>query len=463
MSEAGCNGRASTYALAALRGEVERVRAAQEGERNDTLNRAAFSLGQLVADGQLDADEVADELTEAAEEAGLMARETRATIRSGLRGGARNPRAPLSGAGPALGSVAAPMTPEGDWAARLARLGGETVSPLERLRGAVVTTKDLDDMAEPEPLVGKVLYRDSLAWLFGAPGSYKSFIALDIAGSVGTGEPWQAEGRTTQGAVLYVVAEGVSGLRVRVRAWEAASGRAMEGVAFLPMAVQASNASVWDALIALAVEYHAVLIVLDTQARMSTGLEENSATEMGRFVERLEELRAATGACVLTIHHTGRGGDHLRGSIALDGAATTIIKVTRTEDQVEIECVKQKDAAEFDPIRLRAIERDGSIVMSGSVGPTKINFASPGLLKCVDEWWGVYESDWVTPKAIQEVTGTPRQTFARYAKALVDGGMAEAKGEGSARRIRLTRAPNRLTDSSMPTTDSRSREPPNWN
>ena len=43
----GAQGRA--YALAAFREETRRVAAARPGTRNDTLNRAAFSLGQLVA------------------------------------------------------------------------------------------------------------------------------------------------------------------------------------------------------------------------------------------------------------------------------------------------------------------------------------------------------------------------------------------------------------------------------
>src|SRR5690554_6160469 len=45
---------------------------AVEGTRNDTLNRAAFSLGQLVAAGELDRDQVERELTAAAELVGLQ-------------------------------------------------------------------------------------------------------------------------------------------------------------------------------------------------------------------------------------------------------------------------------------------------------------------------------------------------------------------------------------------------------
>jgi hypothetical protein len=83
---------AGGYAAVAMRGELARVHGAAEGERNHTLNRAAFALGQLVAAGLLDGDLVLDELVTAGLEIGLGLSETRATVRSGLRGGARAPR-----------------------------------------------------------------------------------------------------------------------------------------------------------------------------------------------------------------------------------------------------------------------------------------------------------------------------------------------------------------------------------
>src|SRR5262249_32303008 len=66
------------------------------GERNETLNKAAFSLGQLVEAGHLDEDEVVDRLYDAAVANILVEddgpRAVMATIRSGLRGGSGHPR-----------------------------------------------------------------------------------------------------------------------------------------------------------------------------------------------------------------------------------------------------------------------------------------------------------------------------------------------------------------------------------
>jgi hypothetical protein len=81
------------YAAAALRGESDRVRSAPVGQRNHTLNSAAYSLGQLVAAGALEQACAVETLTDAAETAGLEASEIVSTIDSGLSAGLKRPRA----------------------------------------------------------------------------------------------------------------------------------------------------------------------------------------------------------------------------------------------------------------------------------------------------------------------------------------------------------------------------------
>lgn len=82
----------SGYAAAALAREVELVRTASEGSRNQRLNRAAYSLGTLVGSGHLDEIEVVRHLEDAAMVAGLDSGEIRPTISSGLRAGKASPR-----------------------------------------------------------------------------------------------------------------------------------------------------------------------------------------------------------------------------------------------------------------------------------------------------------------------------------------------------------------------------------
>jgi hypothetical protein len=76
---AGSAGR--RYAEAALRRVTEEMRAAEPGERNDTLNKCAFSLGQLGGAGLLDESVAYDALREAASDAGLGEEIGRASCR----------------------------------------------------------------------------------------------------------------------------------------------------------------------------------------------------------------------------------------------------------------------------------------------------------------------------------------------------------------------------------------------
>ena len=325
----------------------------------------------------------------------------------------------------------------GGTVADLVRVGDESVNveperetPVQRLRRQLVTAAQLDSLPEPEPLIAGVLYRNSLAWLYGAPGSTKSFLALDAAGCVGVGESWHSYQVPTVGPVLYLVAEGVSGIKARVRAWEQSYRRPMTGVHFLPTAVQAFNAGEWHGFIELAASLEPLMVVIDTQARITVGLEENSAKDMGLFVQRLDDLRVATGACILTIHHTGRGGEHMRGSISLDGAATTIIKVTKDEEGVTVTCDKQKDAEEFDDFALRMVPTGDSIVLARSDGrtPVMINATDKIWLRA---WWDARRDDPCSISALTEVTKCPRSTLWRKLMILVDAGTVQRTGAPS--------------------------------
>ncbi len=82
----------AAYAEAALRGEVGRVIAAPVGQRNHCLNTAAYSLGRLVASGDLDRTVVLIALHQAGQHVGLGDAEVQKTVASGLRSGAERPR-----------------------------------------------------------------------------------------------------------------------------------------------------------------------------------------------------------------------------------------------------------------------------------------------------------------------------------------------------------------------------------
>lgn len=239
--------------------------------------------------------------------------------------------------------------------------------------GQMLTSAQMAQRDPPAPLVAGLLFRNTLAWLIGKSGSFKSFVALDLAQAVGLGRPWA--GRAAHaGPVVYLLAEGAGGMTLRVRAWAALHGPASEAVHFLPRPVQV-NGEGWAVFVEAARRLGPVLIVIDTQARVSVGIRENDNTEMGAFIERVDALRVATGACVLLVHHIGRQGDDARGASAIDGAQDTELKVERVGGPkaltARLVVDKQKDGAdtasvdfEMIPIDLGIVDENGEPITS---------------------------------------------------------------------------------------------------
>jgi len=110
------DGRKGRYATGALQSAVEAITAAPVGQRNNTLNRQGCGLGQLVAGDVLPRDAAEKVLEAAGRDAGLSAAETRATVRSGLNAGEKEPRG--------LPPATLPLSDLGN-AQRLVRLHGD--------------------------------------------------------------------------------------------------------------------------------------------------------------------------------------------------------------------------------------------------------------------------------------------------------------------------------------------------
>lgn len=233
-------------------------------------------------------------------------------------------------------------------------LQGQSDRLYDRLDLALIRIAQLDALKPPEPIVEDWLFSNSLAWLGGRPGGGKTFLAVDLACSVSAGQYWHGRA-TRRGRVLYVIAEGAHGLAARVRAWEWSRNCLAGDLIFLPIAVQLTpNSETLEPFVRLVTEQKPDMIVIDTQARVTEGLEENSSRDMGLFVAALERVRLASKACVLIVHHEPRSGENLRGSTALEAAATTVMRTSKEQRSsiVKVECKKQKDVAERDPITL---------------------------------------------------------------------------------------------------------------
>ena len=208
------------------------------------------------------------------------------------------------------------------------------------------------DFSPPDWLVEGYLVRGEASALYGDPGTYKSFMAVDLAYHIASGREWHGS-PVRQGAVVYVAGEGRHGLRARAAAWRRHHELAEDvplGFTSGPINLsdRAALAAVIPTLDAYAARFGGLgLIVVDTLARNNTA-DENSNTDMSVVMTNAGDIQARYGSAVLILHHTGtQNKDRVRGASAIQGALDSSYRLDKQEPGlVKMVCTKMKDAAE---------------------------------------------------------------------------------------------------------------------
>lgn len=205
----------------------------------------------------------------------------------------------------------------------------------------------------PAWLVRDILPASGLAVAFGEPGCGKSFAVLDASLHVASGKDYAGR-RVRQSGVVYVAAE--AGMSFRRRVVAARQHLAMTGKEPFALIAAAPNLGTQDGDVADLLRcitqqagdmgWKPGLIVIDTLARVMAGGDENSATDMGRFVANCGKLAERLGCLVLAVHHVGKNVDAgMRGSSALHGAADAEWSIANKDGVRSIRLVKSKEGS----------------------------------------------------------------------------------------------------------------------
>jgi hypothetical protein len=232
----------------------------------------------------------------------------------------------------------------------------EPVSEAVRQRFALKTAADLQSMQPPTYQIDGHIPKGGLVVIFGPSGSGKTFEAIEQACCIASGTAWHGLERVAAGPIVYVAAEGASGLGKRLRAWERAHpGADLSRLHFITEPVNLMDPLEIEAFLSVlrALPEPPAAVLFDTLARCMVGADENSSRDMGIAIAAMDSIRREFGATVVPIHHTGKNGEDERGSSALRGAADTMIKVASDGTTTRLTCIKQKDDEEFKPVTLR--------------------------------------------------------------------------------------------------------------
>jgi len=307
----------------------------------------------------------------------------------------------------------------------------------------LLTTRELLLLPPPQWLMEGLIPDDGFVGLYGAPGSGKSFVALDWAMCISEGRPWLGRYPTRQTPVVYVAAEGGRGIQQRVQAWMEHHGVADLGAIYFrlnPIYIRDEGAI--EAFVADLDNYfheevqgmglNPGLLVLDTLSRSFGSGDENASTDMGHFVDRMTELAKEQRMATLIVHHTNATGSRERGHTSFRGAADAMFLVEGHKDQTGhmlysvVKNDKQKDSEDAKPIYLQPVPVGRSIVLEWMDKPEKEQRPGkgPAVMRPADmlTYLGGHQ-DGLPGQAWQLGTQVPRSTFYKRIAKLKELGL----------------------------------------
>lgn len=348
---------AAHYVQAAVEGEISRVAQAAVGERNNTLNRAAFSLGQLVAGGELSHAEAVARLEEQGRSIGLAEEEISRTIQSALGAAKQSPRKVPPRESPSIYQ-------QDSRAAEQIR----TSAPDQKILQSI-TLHDLMGMDLPEPRWAvQGILSEGLSILAGKPKLGKSFLALNLGITIASGGLALGQAQVAQGHVLYLSLEDRF-QRLQARARKVLAGQGVEASKNLHLAVECPRMG-QGGLEAVrqwveGLDDDPRLIIVDVWAKFrplaSRGNTSSAYDQDYQAAGELKALADKYGVSVLALHHCKKGGeqdvvDEISGTLGLAGAADglTILNRARSDNEATL-YVTGRDfqetslALEFDP------------------------------------------------------------------------------------------------------------------
>lgn len=218
--------------------------------------------------------------------------------------------------------------------------------------------KQIKQQDPPKYIVEDTLEAESFSAIIGPSGSGKSFVAIDLACNIATGGYWLGK-KCRKRKVAYMPGEGNAGVNKRLQDWgdlhkgmDDLLDQGLVVASHLPN-MHAYTRVEWGILEAQIKALNVDVVVIDTWSRAIAGADENSAEEISRIIQTLNELQRRVKCSIIPIHHTSKESNFARGSSAFNAALDTEILVRAVDGDPEelgrrlisVEITKQKNTA----------------------------------------------------------------------------------------------------------------------
>jgi hypothetical protein len=229
---------------------------------------------------------------------------------------------------------------------------------------------------EEEYLVDKLVPARGLTVFSGAPGAMKTWLILEMAVNIASGQQFLGEFRTEQSNILFIDEENGENLVAKRLKMLTENRELPIYFSFL------ENFRLGESSIQQVIRYSQKrdisLVVFDSLVRIHTK-DENSAIEMAQVFALLKELTKANITVLFTHHHRKQGsnhntanGDSMRGSSDILASVDSHIAVSKSDN----------DRIVLTQTKLRLDEKFGSFIVDFSINrseiPNKVSFSFVG-------------------------------------------------------------------------------------
>ena len=245
------------------------------------------------------------------------------------------------------------------------------------MRYKLLSGADLCKLPPMQWRIKKVLPQTGLAAVFGASGSGKSFMVIDMMQAIAAGHEWFGY-KSKPCNVLYCALEGEGGIAGRVNAYRIRHRKTAANIRYMvqPFSLLESG-DILDLAQAIKANGQSVnVVILDTLNRAAPGADENDSKSMGQIIAASKQLQTLIGGLVILVHHTGKDASKgLRGHSSLHAALDAAIELRRDGDRREWLIAKSKDGEDgiTHPFKLDVVElgtdEDGEPITSCVVHP----------------------------------------------------------------------------------------------
>lgn len=321
----------------------------------------------------------------------------------------------------------------------------------------VITAGEIARRPPGDWFIKGLLPKAELVVLYGASGSGKTFVALSLAAAIARGNDWRGL-RTRKARVLYIAAEGGTGVGKRVEAYAKhhdinASDLEIGIITVPPNLMQKDDIS--ELVASITASGGVDIIIVDTYAQTTPGANENSGEDMGLALANCRSLTAATGAMVLLVHHSGKDASRgARGWSGLRAAADAQLEVVRHDNgtrELKIDKMKDGDDGLSWGFKLEiidiGIDRDGDPITSCVVIEAEVPVPeAKGAAQKKERGprYGAAERH-VLEMVEVEYAGAPRAPYTQFVEKCASELPEPGPGKRDTRRYTVQRAIKNLT------------------